>query len=216
MRTILFTTLIAVAACATNAAEQPDTTAGGKADGASKPSGTYKNPMAHVGELATLTLNSDGTFSRAPVIECAQGVFGCPPPVETGTYELTHSSDVHFIHFYKDDGTSLDRYQWELADGHLELELDGGSHWFEMDGDTTAKMCGGFRGALCGDGEYCDYGANSCGADDRSGVCMPIPTTCVTDDENQVCGCDGQTHGNACAAHMAGVSTLHDGACTTN
>ncbi|MGE5186489.1 MAG: Kazal-type serine protease inhibitor family protein [Acidobacteriota bacterium] len=212
MRTILFASLLAIAACATSGGEQPDTSAGGKADGTSKPSGIYTNPAPHAGELASLNLMADGRFERTTTVECQLPT--CEPLASSGTYALTRGDSDHYIHFYGDDGRSLDRYQWDLADGNLELARDGSSDWFEMDA-AAAKMCGGFLGALCDDGYFCDYGAGSCGADDRSGVCKPIPAVCEQS-VMPVCGCDGQTYTNACEANMAGYSTLHDGACTGN
>ena len=217
MRTILFSTLIAIVGCATTTTggEQADDTATGKADAASRPVGTYTNPAPHAGELASLTLAADHTFTRARLVECAQGVIDCAPIIEAGTYRFTRSSSEHFLRFYGDDGGALDRLQWDLADGNLELHGDGAEGWYELTAASAQKTCGGFFGAGCDDGAYCDYGASSCGAADRSGVCKPIPFACLALDM-PVCGCNGVSYANPCEANKAGSSTLHDGTCTTN
>jgi len=44
------------------------------------------------------------------------------------------------------------------------------------------------------------------------GTCGPMPQVCA-DLYDPVCGCDGQTYGNACSAAQAGVSVSAPGAC---
>jgi hypothetical protein len=43
-------------------------------------------------------------------------------------------------------------------------------------------------------------------------VCLPRPEACILI-YDPVCGCDGQTHGNACQAHAAGTDVAYDGEC---
>jgi hypothetical protein len=76
--------------------------------------------------------------------------------------------------------------------------------------------CGGFRlpnTGNCGQGLFCQHQAGAlCGAADAPGECVLIPEVCA-DIFDPVCGCDGQTYGNACeaAAHLTGI--FENGAC---
>jgi hypothetical protein len=80
--------------------------------------------------------------------------------------------------------------------------------------DPAPKACGGLTGAACARGQFCDFTPEAqCGAADATGLCRPIPEGC-TDIYQPVCGCDDQTHGNACSANMAGVSVASDGECS--
>jgi hypothetical protein len=78
---------------------------------------------------------------------------------------------------------------------------------------VVGSECGGLRGEQCDSGQFCDFELDAqCGAADRTGTCETIPEVC-TDEFDPVCGCDGETYGNACAANAAGVSVASEGEC---
>lgn len=61
----------------------------------------------------------------------------------------------------------------------------------------------------CGSGYYCDKVDEDCAGD---GICQEIPTGCI-DVWDPVCGCDGNTYGNACEAAAAGINLDYGGQC---
>jgi hypothetical protein len=84
----------------------------------------------------------------------------------------------------------------------------------ECDGSGGGDTCGGFVGAGCDKGEYCDLAAgDGCDVADGQGLCKPQPQFCTLEID-EVCGCDGNTYSNACAAAAAGVSVRATGSCS--
>ncbi|MCU0684884.1 MAG: hypothetical protein MUF34_22005 [Polyangiaceae bacterium] len=77
----------------------------------------------------------------------------------------------------------------------------------------TAQRCGSRGLAACPDGYFCGWAENTrCGATDRGGICLQRPNVC-TKEYRPVCGCDGKTYSNACAANAQTVSVDRSGPC---
>jgi hypothetical protein len=75
--------------------------------------------------------------------------------------------------------------------------------------DTCQPSDGCASNDDCKDGELCFTLPGGCGG---RGSCVTRPDVCP-DHREPVCGCDGRTYGNACAALAAGVNVAARGEC---
>ncbi len=78
----------------------------------------------------------------------------------------------------------------------------------------TGEVCGGIVGTVCASKvDFCRMGPEQqCGAADQTGICTPKPELCTLQFD-PVCGCDGVTYSNECAANAKGVSIVSRGEC---
>jgi hypothetical protein len=176
--------------------------------------------LGHPGIAAT------GTFYRArdTGIECI--AYPCEnvqlsPLNLRGPTRLIAGIDLGAVSAETEDGyAELDTPQGLIAAGELVLVSGPGGNSFELQSSEyyvrvvpELALCGTGRIRGCGRGHFCDFGGEArCGRVDAPGVCEPQPQACI-ELFDPVCGCDGNTYGNACAANAAGVGVDHGGPC---
>jgi hypothetical protein len=143
------------------------------------PYGTWEAESPHVGDLASLTLNTDKSYARTFMhVDCIPAV-ACQP--ETGNFKWSHSSTTRYLRFYDADGNFLDRFAWKLKGDELDLRATNSSRWVVMKKKGYAGLgesCGGFvrDPKQCAPGLECVYS----GVPDLPGKCEePNHNPCV-------------------------------------
>lgn len=106
----------------------------GKADGVSKPIGTYElSKPSTMGskDLTLLVLKTDKTFHAEKQVVCV--TYPCDPIGFDGVYKLTKSTTSSKRYIRLDDGNGITRYEYKLTSGgKLSIRLDGTTPWAEM------------------------------------------------------------------------------------
>ncbi|HEY2902900.1 MAG TPA: Kazal-type serine protease inhibitor domain-containing protein [Polyangia bacterium] len=98
------------------------------------------------------------------------------------------------------------------SDAGTGKDASAGNDGSASDSHPSGKTCGGIAGLPCGAGEYCQFPVGDCKVADASGTCASMNIACAAD-VMQVCGCDGKTYFNECAATVAGANIASTGSC---
>jgi hypothetical protein len=166
MRNLMMVSLIAMMGC--SGAAPSDDSLPDSAEDVTKadvvyPAGTFAgDATVKAGELETVTINADKTYSSVTFIYCAsQYPLDCGHA--SGTYKFTHGGSTRYIRFYDANGSFMKRYAWKLSGDTLKLRADGDtvcqSLTKQPDFAQEGEHCGGFiaNAKQCAPGLRCQY-----------------------------------------------------------
>jgi hypothetical protein len=77
---------------------------------------------------------------------------------------------------------------------------------------SIGETCDGIAAIKCDDGLWCEHPEGQRKVADAAGSCIKAPEVCTQDDQ-PVCGCDGETYGNDCMRKAAKVQLDYGGEC---
>ena len=139
MRAIYLTTVVLFAllgGCIASSAEEHEVDdSESKADGVTKPLGTYTFAVIRTDDDSggiSLSLMSDRTFRREENVDPFAGL-----RVDRGTYRYTKSGSKRYVTLtYTEDGDWKERFEYKLVDEVLRLRTPGTTDWYSYERDT--------------------------------------------------------------------------------
>lgn len=203
MRTLAFFAIVAALFSACSSSNTVD-----------RPDGSQGEPCGAVTcDVDQVCCNASCGICAPPGVSCT--TVECEPPDECAPMDASPVELCEVLLGYAYDGeacVSLTGCSCEGSDCDALFDSleDCQAACAPDDGDGEPISCGGFTGAECPSGYWCDYedelecqGAGLCKKHD--------PKSCVG--AGKVCGCDYVTYDSICEARAAGVDVLHDGGC---
>ena len=166
-------------------------------------------------EGACAAVPDSWTEEYAPVCGCDGQTYGNGGAAAGSGVSIDYAGECDALECQPEDcGPMPDTQRCPNGEGPtITCVPEGGGCGWDIGRCETETFCGGFAEDECAEDEFCGYEAgDGCGFDDGGSVCKPRPESCP-EIYSPVCGCDGQTYGNACSANAAGVGIFEAGAC---
>lgn len=101
-----------------------------RADVADPRHGTFLRAAATPGDMASLTLRADRTFSREVAAACASPP--CAPVQEGGGYRFTRSGSIKYIRFLDGLNRAIDKYAYRLTGNTLSVRRVNTTRWYDL------------------------------------------------------------------------------------